>query len=208
MTVKFPEVLKTLIKNKGITQTTLAKELGLKPNVISMYCNGSSNPEFRTLIKLAEFFDVSIDSLIFGVRSENKILAEELGLSDNALENLKKIASQNQDVSYYINDLLSDKNFFEVFNNAVTYFTGMITYYPIAANVVKEQNGSFNFESLMETVENQAATKILPFLVEFFKEENVIRGIRNQDEYEKFILKRKESQEALSLLNKYLKEKE
>ena len=53
MIIKLSEVLKKLIQEKGITQTELAKQLGLKPKTIAMYSTGKSYPEFRTLIKLA-----------------------------------------------------------------------------------------------------------------------------------------------------------
>ena len=194
MGINFSEVLKELIKEKGITQTALAKELGLKPNVISMYCSGSSNPEFKTLIKIAEFFDVSLDYLVTGERVENQTVREELGLSESAVENLKEIAPQNHEGKYpglssYVNDLLSDKNFFEVLYNAKKGFEEMATYYPLAESAIKEKYGACNFDTLMAVIEYQAAMKTLPYFLEFFKQENIIRGINDKDEYKRLVMK-------------------
>lgn len=60
----FKENLKMLRIEKGIGQTTLAKEIGVSNGIISLWENGLKEPGMRSLIKLSKFFGVSIDFLV------------------------------------------------------------------------------------------------------------------------------------------------
>lgn len=63
--------LKELRENKGITQLKLAVDLNMNQNNISRYENGTREADYETLIKLADYFDVSIDYLL--ERTDNPI---------------------------------------------------------------------------------------------------------------------------------------
>jgi len=63
---KFRIRLKELRKEKGLTQTQLAEELGFTRVNISDWEWKGMEPSFDTVIKIAKFFDVTIDYL-FGV---------------------------------------------------------------------------------------------------------------------------------------------
>ena len=56
--------LKELIKAKGIKQVDIAKLLGVKPNTVSGWVHESRQMDHQTLVKLAEYFDVSIDYIL------------------------------------------------------------------------------------------------------------------------------------------------
>ena len=56
--------LKELRKRRGISQLRLALELGMNQNSISRYENGEREADYRTLIRLADYFNVSIDYLL------------------------------------------------------------------------------------------------------------------------------------------------
>jgi transcriptional regulator with XRE-family HTH domain len=58
------ENLKFLRKRKHRTQSEVADALGLKRPTLSGYENKISEPDLETLIKLASYFHVSVDSLI------------------------------------------------------------------------------------------------------------------------------------------------
>lgn len=60
----FPYRLKELREEKGLTQEELALMLGLKRQSISNYENGGRQPDYNTLIKIADFFGVTVDYLI------------------------------------------------------------------------------------------------------------------------------------------------
>ncbi len=56
--------LKELRLNKHISQVKLSIDLNLNQNSISRYENGEREADYATLIKLADYFDVSIDYLL------------------------------------------------------------------------------------------------------------------------------------------------
>ena len=61
--------LKELRKKKGVSQLRLATDLNLNQNSISRYENGEREADYQTLIKFADYFNVSIDYLL--ERTEN-----------------------------------------------------------------------------------------------------------------------------------------
>lgn len=63
--------LKELREKRGITQLKLAMDLSMNQNSISRYENGSREADYATLIKLAEYFGVSVDYLL-GITDEPK----------------------------------------------------------------------------------------------------------------------------------------
>ncbi|MDE6835212.1 MAG: helix-turn-helix domain-containing protein [Ruminococcus sp.] len=56
--------LKELRKAKRISQQRLAIELNTTQNTISRYERGERQADYRTLIALADYFNVSIDYLL------------------------------------------------------------------------------------------------------------------------------------------------
>lgn len=56
--------LKDLRKEKGITQLQLAMELNMSQNTISRYETGERQAGYDELIKIANYFNVSIDYLL------------------------------------------------------------------------------------------------------------------------------------------------
>lgn len=56
--------LKEIRKSKGISQLKLALELNTNQNTISRYETGEREPGIAELIKIADYFDVSVDYLL------------------------------------------------------------------------------------------------------------------------------------------------
>ena len=56
--------LKEIRKKKGISQLKLALDLNMNQNSISRYENGEREADYLTLIKFADYFDISIDYLL------------------------------------------------------------------------------------------------------------------------------------------------
>ena len=63
------ERLRTLRNRLNISQAKMAPIVGLKQSAINRYENGQSEPSCETLLRYAEYFDVSLD-YIFG-RTDN-----------------------------------------------------------------------------------------------------------------------------------------
>lgn len=56
--------LKKLRKEKNISQLKLAIDLNMNQNSISRYENCEREADYETLIKFADYFDVSLDYLL------------------------------------------------------------------------------------------------------------------------------------------------
>lgn len=56
--------LKELRKEKNISQLKLALDLSMNQNTISRYETGEREADYKTLIKIANYFNVSIDYLL------------------------------------------------------------------------------------------------------------------------------------------------
>lgn len=61
--------LKKLRKEKGITQINLQMKTGIEQALLSKFENGERIPPTETLVRLADFYDVSIDYIL--CRTEN-----------------------------------------------------------------------------------------------------------------------------------------
>ena len=63
--MEFTKILKDLMKiNNNISQTELAKKMGLKPSQICEWLNGKSKPGYDSLKALALALNVSADVLL------------------------------------------------------------------------------------------------------------------------------------------------
>ena len=70
--------LKQLRATANISQQTLADALGISQQAINRYENHKVEPDIETLIKIADYFNVSVDYLI---GRENKSKKEEESFS-------------------------------------------------------------------------------------------------------------------------------
>ena len=87
----FKSVLKILRNSNNLTQDMLAQKLGLSRSAIGMYEKGSREPDYETLEKIADFFNVDIDYLL-GRTLKTTLLPENIKQGDF-----------NQEQSYYTN---------------------------------------------------------------------------------------------------------
>lgn len=55
--------IKELREDAGLTQKELAERIGNMQRNISNWENGSSEPDCETILRLCDFFDVSVDEL-------------------------------------------------------------------------------------------------------------------------------------------------
>ena len=56
--------LREIRKSKGLSQLKLAMELNTNQNTISRYENGEREPGINELIKIADYFNISVDYLL------------------------------------------------------------------------------------------------------------------------------------------------
>lgn len=68
--INFGKHLRKLREAKGMMQRELADALDIKQNTLSSYENGKRYPEMFTLLKIANYFDVSLDDLVYKIDVE------------------------------------------------------------------------------------------------------------------------------------------
>jgi len=56
--------LKALREERKISQLKLAMDLGLNQNAVSRYESGAREADYKTLVRLADYFNVSVDYLL------------------------------------------------------------------------------------------------------------------------------------------------
>ncbi len=56
--------LRFLREKRNMTQQRLALELDMNQNTVSRYESGKRQADYQTLIKIADYFDVSLDYLL------------------------------------------------------------------------------------------------------------------------------------------------
>ena len=64
--------LKKIRKQKKLSQLKVAMDLSISREALSYYENGKRSPDIEMLIKLSDYFNVSIDYLIKGEEFTNK----------------------------------------------------------------------------------------------------------------------------------------
>ena len=60
----FRRNLKVLINNRGMNQADMASELGMSTAALSRYLNGVRSPDLEYVIKIANYFNISVDWLL------------------------------------------------------------------------------------------------------------------------------------------------
>ena len=68
--IKMGKFLKELRKENGLTQEELAEKLYVNSRSISRWENAKTMPDFDVLIELAKLYDISIEELLNGERTE------------------------------------------------------------------------------------------------------------------------------------------
>ncbi|MDF7683012.1 helix-turn-helix transcriptional regulator [Lactobacillus sp. ESL0679] len=71
--IKFAEQLKTYRKSNALSQDELAAKLLISRQAVSKWESGDSTPDLDNVVKLAEIFNVSLDDLVLGIKTDSKI---------------------------------------------------------------------------------------------------------------------------------------
>lgn len=118
----FPKNLTGLLDETHQTQEELASVLSKSRQAVSLYCNGSE-PDFETLVKIAEHFSVSVDWLIGvpnapkQINSSRASVMKAYGISEAAAANLERCSKEYH---YVLDKLLSMDCFISVLSDLNT----------------------------------------------------------------------------------------
>lgn len=62
--MKFGEILKELLEQHSMSQKELAHILNITPAALGNYIHNTREPDYKILLRIAEYFDVSTDFLL------------------------------------------------------------------------------------------------------------------------------------------------
>lgn len=94
--MSFSSVFKYLLDCEEITQKEFASQVHLSPSAVSGYIQGTREPDFDTLIRIADYFKVSTDYLLdrtFESGNHSKMLSLYQSLSPTQQEFLLEQAA-------------------------------------------------------------------------------------------------------------------
>ncbi|WP_317368254.1 XRE family transcriptional regulator [uncultured Tyzzerella sp.] len=111
----FSKNLKNLRLSNNLTQQKLAKDLNVSRQTISNYENETNEPDFYMIAKIAQYFNCSIDSLVFdGSNVDTNKLNKILDLNINILtpkKILKNLENNKKSLYKNINEIDEIINF-------------------------------------------------------------------------------------------------
>lgn len=113
----FATTLRQLIEERNVTQGDIAAVTGVTRQTVSQYCNGISEPGYDTLIKIANYFDVSIDYLLrlSDDPARRPSAVDDLHLSPDAVSNLIAF-SRDEDMYNALNLILESPSLHKILN--------------------------------------------------------------------------------------------
>ena len=118
----FAETLRSLMEERKTTQKELAAFVGIRPQSLAQYCSGETQPNGDKLLKIAEYFNVTVDYLLTGTVIENIPVYEMLGLSEHTVQNIKLVRDgyfeDTPDMLAMLDCLLADKGFYSALEKA------------------------------------------------------------------------------------------
>lgn len=86
----FPQALRKLLADSGTTKKDLAAHLNKSGQAVTYYCDGTSSPDWETIVAIAKYFSVSTDYLL-GASDDptpQPSAVDDLGLSPKAVQYL------------------------------------------------------------------------------------------------------------------------
>lgn len=89
-------ILKKLRLESGISQKELAEKLGVSPTNIYNYEIGRTQPSIEWLVKIADFFDISVDYLIGRTDDFGNIKKSDVEIDKTTKELLKILSTFNE----------------------------------------------------------------------------------------------------------------
>lgn len=76
--MKLGEIIKELLSLHDMTQKQLAEALSLSPSALGNYIQGSREPDYATLIRIADYFCVTTDFLLDHAPAGKAVREEEM----------------------------------------------------------------------------------------------------------------------------------
>ncbi len=89
--MKFCDILRELIEDSDLTQKQFAADLHIPASTVGGYVQGTSEPDFSTLLQIADYFSVTTDYLL-DRRNHNSVSSRE----DDLLRVFSRLTPEQQ----------------------------------------------------------------------------------------------------------------
>ncbi|MFI5558534.1 helix-turn-helix domain-containing protein [Amycolatopsis japonica] len=112
--MKLDEILSELIDQGGYRRNRgkICDSVGISPAALSQYVSGRTKPSFDVLLRLADFFEVSVDYLVYG-QQVRAIAAPDYGplvkYVDISLSRIQQRAQQHSSIVTRVGRILSEQ---------------------------------------------------------------------------------------------------
>lgn len=153
----FPSTLRSLMREKKITQEKLGDSIGKSRAVVGSYANGAASPDLDTIVKIAKYFSVSVDFLLgesqYTKPAIAQLTAEDMGLSEVAAKRLIGLAQSDDEISHMkkqvLNFLLADDGREEWGTYFLQSLSNFVCSKPIPDKLVMFPSGDFEHTSVL-----------------------------------------------------------
>lgn len=104
------EIFAKLLKEKGVTPYQVFKATGVAQSSLSDWKHGKSKPKYEKLLKIADYFGVTVDYLLTGEEMQkNKPVAISDELTQDEFEMLEIFRSATPEKKKAMMSLLKDR---------------------------------------------------------------------------------------------------
>ena len=102
--MKFGDTLRCLIEDNDKTQKEVAQALNIAPTTLGNYIRKLREPDFKTLVEIANYFNISTDYLL------NNVGGKDISQDEERLLNVfSKIPDDNKELFIEIGKLMYKK---------------------------------------------------------------------------------------------------
>ena len=165
----FPSRLQELRKSSGLSQNSLAKELGVAQQTVAQWEKGTREPNIEMLIKISTFFSVSVDDLldVGSVSDFEKMLVEVDKVEKRDIKNfLNKLYEDTKEEKIhwerYSDNFEVSKEIGGVINYNLSFFTKIEDMGEIALFYCIDTNPSHEDYTIMPEIHTQGDVIVLP----------------------------------------------
>lgn len=107
----FQEKIILLMNSKGLTQSQLGEKISVAQTTVGQWCRGVARPNPRTMQKISDFFEVSLDLLQDNTKrivfSDDKNAINANLQIQQIAHSLEKIINLKNDLNTTINDIVA-----------------------------------------------------------------------------------------------------
>ena len=120
--------IKALREKMGKTQADVAEALHVKRQTVDQWENGTRDLKTQYTISLADYFGVSCDEILRGIKAENLSINKKLGLSDKSIEILESDFASDDRFTVVLNTLIENLHMREICQQVLWMIWTDITY--------------------------------------------------------------------------------